>query len=63
VAAITMMQQNVLIGTRHLENIDPACAGPCHLTHNQPFRAEHIVKNAFAMGGMYASLVLSRSFL
>jgi len=59
---IGMLQQQQLIGTLNLDQVDERCSGIAHLQQNcsQPVRT--ILKNNFAMGGINTTLIL-RSYL
>ncbi len=60
IAAVRMLQENTLIPNYNLEDIDPACALVKLETKTQKHELKHILKNAFALGGVHASLVLSK---
>ncbi len=55
---IGMLQQQQLVATRNLEEIDERCAGVDHLQQNRSQRVGTILKNNFAMGGINATLIL-----
>lgn len=60
IACIAMMQKNCLLPTLHLTEPDKACGKLDHVQKLRPQPLRHCVKNSFAMGGIYCSLVLSR---
>jgi len=55
---IGMLQQQQLIATRNLEQIDERCAGVDHLQQNRVQAVKTILKNNFAMGGINATLII-----
>jgi len=59
-AGIEMLRRQRLVPTRNLDEIDPACAGICHVrgVEERPLRA--LLKNNFALGGVNSSLVVRR---
>jgi 3-oxoacyl-[acyl-carrier-protein] synthase II len=57
VAALKMMEQNLLYPTLHLENVDPACAGLQHVLKPTHKPIHTILKNSFAFGGINAALI------
>ncbi len=56
-AVFEMARHGVLIPTRNLVDIDPACAGIDHLTAPREKRIRIFFKNSFAFGGINASLI------
>jgi 3-oxoacyl-[acyl-carrier-protein] synthase II len=60
IAAIKMIQQQVLIPTRNLDEIDPQCAGITHIQKLRSAPVKTILSNNFAFGGINSSLILSR---
>jgi len=56
--AIGMLQQQQLIATRNLEQVDERCAGVDHLQKNRQQPVKTILKNNFAMGGINATLII-----
>ena len=56
-AVFEMARHGVLIPTRNLVDIDPACAGIDHLTAPREKRIRVFFKNSFAFGGINASLI------
>ncbi|MBC7691980.1 MAG: beta-ketoacyl-[acyl-carrier-protein] synthase family protein [Methylotenera sp.] len=60
IASIKMMEKGVVINTRNLDSIDPACAGPLHVQELTSAKIDHVLGNNFAFGGMNTSLVLSK---
>jgi 3-oxoacyl-[acyl-carrier-protein] synthase II len=59
---IGMLQQQKLIATRNLEQVDERCSGIDHLLQNRTQPVKTILKNNFAMGGINATIIL-RSYL
>ena len=59
---IGMLQQQKLIATRNLEQVDERCSGIDHLLQNRTQPVKIILKNNFAMGGINATIIL-RSYL
>ena len=58
VACVHMLQKQMLLPTRNLENPDPQCAGVSLLQQAESRPVSVIVKNNFALGGINCSLVL-----
>ena len=56
-AVFEMARHGVLIPTRNLVDIAPACAGIDHLTAPREKRIRVFFKNSFAFGGINASLI------
>ena len=56
-AVFEMARHGVLIPTRSLNAIDPACAGIDHVTALREKRIRIFFKNSFAFGGINASLI------
>ncbi len=56
IAALKMMEQNIIYPTLNLENIDPACAGIQHVLTPLHKPVNTIIKNSFAFGGINAAL-------
>ncbi len=59
-ACLSMMERGVLVPTRNLEQPAPECEGLWHLMRPEPRRADVLLKNSFAFGGINACLVLRR---
>ncbi|WP_321366906.1 beta-ketoacyl-[acyl-carrier-protein] synthase family protein [uncultured Desulfuromusa sp.] len=59
---IGMLQQQQLIATRNLDQVDERCCGIDHLLQNRVQPVKTILKNNFAMGGINATIIL-RSYL
>ena len=59
---VGMLQQQQLIATRNLKEIDERCSGIAHLQQNCSQPVNIILKNNFAMGGINTTLIL-RSYL
>jgi len=56
-AVFEMARHSLLIPTRNLVDIDPACAGIDHLTAPREKTIRTFFKNSFAFGGVNASLI------
>ena len=56
-AVFEMARHGLLIPTRNLVDIDPACAGIDHVTVPREKRIHIFFKNSFAFGGINASLI------
>jgi 3-oxoacyl-[acyl-carrier-protein] synthase II len=56
-AVFEMARHGVLIPTRNLVDVDPACAGIDHLTAPREKPIRIFFKNSFAFGGINASLI------
>ena len=56
-AVFEMARRGVLIPTRNLVDVDPACAGIDHVTAPREKRIRIFFKNSFAFGGINASLI------
>ena len=59
-AALNMMETNRLFPTLNLENIDPECDGIDHICDHRECSISVMVKNAFAFGGINASLICEK---
>jgi 3-oxoacyl-[acyl-carrier-protein] synthase II len=57
-ASVGMMQQQRLVATRNLLEIDERCRGIAHLQHNQDRSARTVLKNNFAMGGINCTIII-----
>lgn len=57
-----MLQQQQLIATHNLEEVDERCSGIAHLQQNSSQPVRILLKNNFAMGGINTTLIL-RSYL
>ncbi len=60
IASVYMLQKNILLPNVNLDSIDPLCANIFLLQEKKELNIQHIMKNSFALGGIYASLVLSK---
>lgn len=60
IACVRMMREGVCLPTLHLSEPDPQCGAVAHLFGPSPVPlCQHtVIKNSFAMGGVYTSLVL-----
>ena len=56
-AVFEMARRGVLLPTRNLDEVDPACAGIDHVTTPREKRIRTFFKNSFAFGGINASLI------
>ncbi len=59
-ASLGMMQQQRLVATRNLLEIDERCRGIAHLQHNEERQVSTILKNNFAMGGINCTIIIRR---
>ncbi len=59
IASVLMMQNNVLLPTRNLDNPDAMCLGVNLIRENCSSAVQHVLSNNFAFGGMNTSLVIS----
>jgi 3-oxoacyl-[acyl-carrier-protein] synthase II len=60
-ACMGMLQQDLLVPTLHLEEVDPACSHVYYVKDViRNYRSQYIVKNSFAFGGINASLIFKR---
>lgn len=55
---VGMLQQQQLIATRNLEQVDELCRGIDHLQQNRTQPVKTILKNNFAMGGINSTIIL-----
>lgn len=60
IACVQMMKESLVLPTLHLENPDNTCGNLLYIQEIQAKYIQHCIKNAFAMGGIYYSLVLSQ---
>ncbi|MEQ1878698.1 MAG: beta-ketoacyl-[acyl-carrier-protein] synthase family protein [Bdellovibrionia bacterium] len=59
IASVEMMRRGVILPTRNLEEIDPACARIRHVREITNSKIRTVMSNNFAFGGMNTSLLLS----
>lgn len=59
IACVKMLEEQLLIPTRNLDNIDPELNNVRHVTSLESMPLRTIISNNFAFGGMNASLILS----
>lgn len=59
IASLKMMENELLIPTRNLDNVDPECDGLFHLTKPVSKKIRAFMSNNFAFGGMNTSLIVS----
>ena len=57
-ASVGMLEQQQLIATRNLVQIDERCRGIQHLQHNEERAVRTILKNNFAMGGINCTIII-----
>jgi 3-oxoacyl-[acyl-carrier-protein] synthase II len=57
---LLMMEHNVIIPTRNLENVDPECAGIFHVQKKIDKPLKTVMTSNFAFGGINATLVLKK---
>lgn len=60
IASIKMMQQNCLIPTLNLDQVDPDCDGVGHIQGDEQRNIRYILKNNFALGGVNSSIILKK---
>ncbi len=60
IACIEMLTKSKLLPTLNLQNPDPECANLDHITSIRQKNIEHCLKNSFAMGGIYSSMIFSK---
>lgn len=60
IASIKMMQSSLLIPNFNLNKVDKECAALLFLRKQEKKEITTIMKNSFALGGIYASLVFSK---
>jgi len=59
IISLVMMKNSVIFPTLNLENVDPECAGIDHVAEIREQSIRYLLKNAFAFGGINATLVCS----
>ncbi|MDO3379807.1 beta-ketoacyl-[acyl-carrier-protein] synthase family protein [Geoalkalibacter halelectricus] len=60
IAALELMRRGLLVPTRNLDRIDPACGSIHHVTRLEEAATDIFVKNNFALGGVNSSIVIRR---
>jgi 3-oxoacyl-[acyl-carrier-protein] synthase II len=55
-ATIEMMRRGVVYPTHNLEEVDPACAGVCHVREKLTHSFKAFLKNSFAFGGINSAI-------
>ena len=60
IACIKMLNFDILLKTHGIKHIDSHCGRITHIRDTLSCPVDHILKNAFALGGVYASLILSK---
>lgn len=56
--SIGMLQNQALIATRNLQQIDERCAGIQHLQQSSAGKVRTVLKNNFAMGGINCTIII-----
>ena len=59
IASVKMMEKGVLIPTRNLDEIDPACSQIQHVQNLKSVPVQKVLSNNFAFGGINTSLIIS----
>jgi 3-oxoacyl-[acyl-carrier-protein] synthase II len=59
-ASVEMMRRGILLPTHNLDHVDPLCASVTHVREVTSRRADTVLKNNFALGGVNSSLVIRR---
>jgi 3-oxoacyl-[acyl-carrier-protein] synthase II len=57
IVCVQMLEQGIILPTAHLRKPDPAC-GKLQYAQQKKQTLSRIIKNSFAMGGVYSSLIL-----
>ncbi len=60
IACIRMLHKAELLPTLHLHEPDLACGYIDHITHVRPQNMRYCMKNSFAMGGVYSSMIFAK---
>jgi 3-oxoacyl-[acyl-carrier-protein] synthase II len=60
IICLTMMRESLILPTRNLDQIDPACEGIEHILEPRPADLTYVLTSNFAFGGVSASLVVRR---
>ncbi len=60
IATVKMMDENILIGTRNLEDVAKNCAGVMHLNKNTKQTTNIALSNNFAFGGINTSFIIKK---
>jgi 3-oxoacyl-[acyl-carrier-protein] synthase II len=60
IASLIMMEKSCIYPTRNLESVAPDCGGIFHVTEKLNRNIDILVKNAFAFGGINASIVCKK---
>jgi 3-oxoacyl-[acyl-carrier-protein] synthase II len=61
IASLTMMQAGRIYPTKNLENVADDCQGIWHVQRSMERPVNCVVKNAFALGGLNASIVVRKN--
>jgi len=59
IASVYMLREHLIIPNRNLQNPDPDCAHLHLVQEIEKKELRHVIKNSFALGGVYASLIIS----
>jgi 3-oxoacyl-[acyl-carrier-protein] synthase II len=59
ICSVEMMKEGLILPTRNLTEIDPACAEVLHVQEIRPAATNIVLSNNFAFGGMNTCLLLS----
>ncbi len=60
IASVYMLNENLLLANHNLDEIDANCKNINLLLENKEQELQHVLKNSFALGGIYASLIISK---
>lgn len=61
IMSLKMMEDDILIGTRNLDEVAEDCSGVRHLTNNIKQKSNTVLSNNFAFGGINTSIVIKKS--
>ncbi len=60
IAALSMMERDVIYPTLNLDEVSPECGGIDHVRNRTEKRIRTLLKNSFAFGGINASLICKK---
>jgi 3-oxoacyl-[acyl-carrier-protein] synthase II len=60
ICSVKMMENEVLIPTRNLDQVASSCSQVLHVQEKRPARTKVVLSNNFAFGGMNTSLLVSK---